>query len=298
MIRNLSPVQLGGSLYIPATHKNVNAICNENRYPLLKSCIIDTEDAISEDDLELGLEKISNMLENYKPNGLCLFIRPRNPQVLNQLLKIKNIDKIDGFSLPKFSTKVMHEYAQIISSCKDGFYIMPVLESRDIFSRERLEEICSFLRKNRLNVLTLRLGGEDMMQYLGLKRRCEDNIYELVGPSRVIGDVINIFKPYGFNITATVFNCINRHELFEKNVLEDLRQGLLGKTIIHPNQIEPINEAYKVSRQEYEMAKKMLDTDTQAIIVQDGQMGEKFAHSSWAKIILTRYHFYGLKEGN
>ncbi len=298
MIRNLSPVQLGGSLYIPATHKNVNAICNENRYPLLKSCIIDTEDAISEDDLELGLEKISNMLENYKPNGLCLFIRPRNPQVLNQLLKIKNIDKIDGFSLPKFSTKVMQEYAQIISSCKDEFYIMPVLESRDIFSRESLEEICSFLRKNRLNVLTLRLGGEDMMQYLGLKRRCEDNIYELVGPSRVIGDVINIFKPYGFNITATVFNCINRHELFEKNVLEDLRQGLLGKTIIHPNQIEPINEAYKVSRQEYEMAKKMLDTDTQAIIVQDGQMGEKFAHSSWAKIILTRYHFYGLKEAN
>ena len=68
--------------------------------------------------------------------------------------------------------------------------------------------------------------------------------------------------------------------------------------IIHPNQIEPINEAYKVSRQEYEMAKKMLDTDTQAIIVQDGQMGEKFAHSSWAKIILTRYHFYGLKEAN
>lgn len=298
MIRNLSPVQLGGSLYIPATHKNVNAICNENKYPLLKSCIIDTEDAISEDDLELGLEKISNMLENYKPNGLCLFIRPRNPQVLNQLLKIKNIDKIDGFSLPKFSTKVMQEYAQIISSCKDEFYIMPVLESRDLFSRERLEEICSFLRKKRLNVLTLRLGGEDMMQYLGLKRRCEDNIYELVGPSRVIGDVINIFKPYGFNITATVFNCINRHELFEKNVLEDLRQGLLGKTIIHPNQIEPINEAYKVSRQEYEMAKKMLDTDTQAIIVQDGQMGEKFAHSSWAKVILTRYHFYGLKEGN
>lgn len=298
MIRKISPVQLGGSLYIPATHKNIHAICNENRYPNLRSCIIDTEDAIAEDDLGIGLENISKMLEYYTPGELCLFIRPRNPQVLKQLLKIKNIHKIDGFSLPKFSTAVMHEYAQILSSCEHTFYVMPVLESRDLFSREKLEEICSFLLSDKLHILTLRLGGEDMMQYLGLKRRCEDNIYELVGPAKVIGEVINTFKPYGFNVTATVFNCIQQHELYEQNVLEDLRQGLLGKTIIHPNQIDPINEAYKVSSEDYEMAMKMLDKNTDAIIVHNGQMGEKFAHSSWAKIIHERYKFYGLKEEN
>jgi citrate lyase beta subunit len=294
MIHNLSPIELGGSLYIPAIHKNVNDICNADKYPQLRSCIIDTEDAISENDLESALQNIAKMLETYKPKQLRLFIRPRNPQVLKQLLRIKHIEKIDGFSLPKFSTEVMREYAQILTLCEHQFYIMPVLESLDLFSKEKLEEIRSFLLSCKLPVLTLRLGGEDMMQFLGLKRRCEDNIYDLVAPSRVIADVLTCFKPYGFNVTATVFNCIHQDALYKENVKEDLRQGLIGKTIIHPNQIDPINEAYKVSPQEFEMAANMLEEETKAIIVQEGQMGEKFAHMAWAKIILERHRFYGL----
>ncbi len=298
MIRKLSPIQLGGTLYIPATHKNMAAICNEKKYPELRSCIIDTEDAISEDELEFAMDNIAHMLQEYVPGNLCVFIRPRNPAVLQKILQIKDIDKVDGFSLPKFSTEVMHEYAHIIAQSKYQFHLMPVLESLDIFSKEKLEEIRSFLLESPLDILSLRLGGEDMMQYLGLKRRCEDNIYELVAPSRVIADVINTFKPFGFFISATVFNCIDKHELYEDNVFEDLRQGLIGKTIIHPSQIAPINEAYKVTKKDYEMALKMLDKDTAAIIVHDGQMGEKFAHTSWAKVILQRHHYYGLKEDN
>lgn len=294
MIRNLSPIELGGSLYIPATHINVNKICNADKYPQLRSCIIDTEDAIGEDELVYALKNISKMLETYEPKKLRLFIRPRNPQVLKQLLKIPYIEKIDGFSLPKFSTDVMREYAQILTLCEHQFYIMPVLESLDLFSKEKLEEIRSFLLTCRLPILTLRLGGEDMMQFLGLKRRCEDNIYTLVAPSRVIADVLTCFKPYGFNVTATVFNCIHQDELYKENVREDLRQGLIGKTIIHPNQIDPINEAYRVSPQEFEMATRMLEKETKAIIVQEGQMGEKFAHTAWAKVILERHRFFGL----
>ncbi len=296
MIRELSPIQLGGSLYIPATHKNIDEICNANKYPSLRSCIIDTEDAIDENELETALNNLSKMLQTYEAKELIVFVRPRNPKVLQTMLKIKDIDKIDGFALPKFSTEVMRQYAQIIDASPYDFHLMPVLESRDIFSRERLEEIRSFLLNSSLNILSLRLGGEDMMQYLGLKRRCEDNIYELVAPARVIADIINTFKPFGFNVSASVFNCIDKDQLYIKNVQEDLRQGLMGKTIIHPNQIEPINETYKVTDKEYDMALKMLDKDTEAIIVQEGQMGEKFAHTSWAKIILQRYKFYGLKK--
>ena len=72
MIRNLSPIQLGGTLYIPATHKNVDAVCNENKFPELRSCIIDTEDAIGEDELERALENISNMLQAYELKELSL----------------------------------------------------------------------------------------------------------------------------------------------------------------------------------------------------------------------------------
>lgn len=295
MIRKLSPVQLGGSLYIPATHKSLHAICNTDKYPHLRSCIVDTEDAIGEEEIESAIENIREMLIEYQPKELCLFIRPRNPDVLKELLKIEGIEKIDGFSLPKFSTEVMDEYKNILEASPSKFHLMPVLESLDLFSREKLEAIRSFLLSSSLSILSLRLGGEDMMKFLGLKRNCEDNIYQLVAPAKIIADVINVFKPFGFNITATVFNCINKPELFEENVREDLRQGLIGKTIIHPSQIEPVNDAYRVTRSEYEMALKMLDTKTKAIIVQEGQMGEKFAHASWAKVILERHRYFGLK---
>ncbi len=298
MIRNISPIQLGGSLYIPATHKNVYAVCNKNKYPALRSCIIDTEDAIIADDLDTALENISHMLNAYEPSALYLFIRPRNPHILQEILKLKNIEKIDGFSLPKYSTEVMKEYSHIISLSQKKFYIMPVLESHDIFSKKKLESIRDFLLTCKIPTLTLRLGGEDMMNYLGLKRKCEDNIYSLVGPAQVIGNVINIFKPFGFNISATVFNCIKHEKLFELNVIEDLKQGLIGTTIIHPKQIEVINRVYQVTHEDYMMAQKILDKQTSAIIVQKGQMGEKFAHASWARTILLREKYYGLKEDN
>lgn len=294
MIRNLSPVQLGGSLYIPATHKDLQAICSGRKYPQLRSCIIDTEDAIGEEELEDALKNIAVLLLQYEPGPLCVFIRPRNPEILKALLKIENIDRIDGFSLPKFSTEVMHAYELILHP--HAFYVMPVLESRDLFSTAKLEAIRSFLLASSLKTLCLRLGGEDMMQFLGLKRRCEESIYTLVAPAKIIADVITLFKPFGFTVTATVFNCINTPALFEQNAREDLRQGLLGKTIIHPEQIEPVNDAYRVTRSEYEMAVKMLDPQTKAIIVRQGQMGEKFAHTAWAEVVLERHRYFGLSR--
>lgn len=172
---------------------------------------------------------------------------------------------------------------------------MPVLESRDLFSSAKLESIRTFLLSSTLKTLCLRLGGEDMLQFLGLKRSCEESIYTLVAPAKIIADVITHFKPFGFSLSAPVFNCIGYTEVFAQTVREDLRQGLIGKTLIHPEQIEPVNEAYRITRSEYEMALKMLDAKTKAIILQEGQMGEKFAHTAWAEVMLERYKYYGLK---
>ncbi len=292
MIRPIHPVQLGGSLYIPATHPNLQPVCTHNKYPDLRSCIIDTEDAIDSHEVDDGLLKIRQMLQNYTPGELLLFIRPRNPEILQQLLQIEHIDKIDGFALPKFSTQHMQSYARILADRM--FYVMPVLESQDIFEPAKLEQIRNFLLTSTLNVLSLRIGGEDMLNFLGLKRPCDQSIYALNGPAYVIGSMLAIFKPFGFSLSAPVFNCIDKADLYLANVQEDLAQGLMGKTIIHPNQISPINEVYKVTSAQLSMAQKMVDRETKAIISEEGQMGEKSAHWQWAENILKRHRFYGL----
>lgn len=293
MIRPIDPIQLGGSLYIPATHSQLRAICSEHKYPHLRSCVIDTEDAIDLDDLDTALGNIEAMLAHYKAGALLVFIRPRNPEVLERLLQLEHIHNIDGFALPKFSTKLMEPYEALLAN--KPFHVMPVLESQDIFVPAKLEAIRAFLLNSAMHVLSLRIGGEDMLNFLGLKRQCEQSIYALNGPAYVIGSMLSIFKPFGFSLSAPVFNCIDKTELFKANVQEDLSQGLIGKTIIHPSQIKPINEAYQVTPSELNMAEKMLDNDTKAIIVEDGQMGEKFAHIQWARNILKRHEYYGLK---
>lgn len=297
ILRNIDPVALGGTLYIPAVHKNLLAVCTQNRYPSLRSVIVCTEDSILESDLPRAFDALGTLLETLSgEQELKLFLRPRNLAVLKEMLALPHVEKIDGFVLPKFDTHNMEEYLTLLGPKAACFYILPVIESRDMFDIAKLVRIRDALLVSPLNVLTMRIGGEDMLKHFGLKRRCEESLYDLVACASVIGDIIKVFKPHGFNIAAPVYNCIHAPEHYRSEVEADLRQGLIGKTIIHPGQIDPINEAYRVSLEELEMAEAMVAGETPAIIVKEGVMGEKFAHTSWARTILKRAEYYGVKN--
>jgi citrate lyase beta subunit len=297
MQRDIDAVTLGGTLYIPAIHKNLMPVCTQNRYPTLRSIIVCTEDSILESDLPNAFDAIRRLLETISgEQELKIFLRPRNLAVLNEMLALPHIETVDGFVLPKFDTGNMNDYLSLLEPVAASFYILPVIESADMFDMTKLVRIRDTLMASRLNVLTMRVGGEDMLKHFGLKRRCEESLYDLVAPASVIGDIIKVFKPYGFNIAAPVYNCIHATESYRAEVEADLRQGLIGKTIIHPGQIDPINDAYHVTSQELEMARAMVAKETPAIIVKDGVMGEKFAHTSWAETILKRAEYYGVKK--
>ena len=294
--RDIDPVTLGGTLYIPAIHKNLLAVCTQNRYPDLHSAVVCMEDAILESDLPAAFRAVEQLLASIPEQTLRIFMRPRNPEVLQQMLGLPYIERIDGFVLPKFDTANMLAYLKRLEPFSESFYVLPVLESREMFDRTCLTDIRDTLRASPLQTLTLRIGGEDMLKHFGLKRRCEDSLYDLVACASVIGEIIRVFKPYGFNIAAPVYNCIRDTERYRAEVEADLRQGLIGKTIIHPGQIAPLNEAYKVTADELEMARAMVVDKTPAIIVKEGVMGEKFAHGTWAGTILKRADWYGIKN--
>jgi len=295
--REIDPVTLGATLYIPAIHKNLLPVCIQNRYPALRSVIVCTEDSILESDLPKAFEAIEKLLEALpQEQALRIFLRPRSLAVLESMLTLPHIERIDGFVLPKFDTGNMAAYLTRLEPLADTFYILPVIESTDMFDTAKLVMIRDTLLASPLKVLTLRIGGEDMLKHFGLKRRCEDSLYDLVACASVIGDIIKVFKPYGFNIAAPVYNCIHDPVRYREEVEADLRQGLIGKTVIHPGQIEPLNEAYKVTSDELEMARAMVAAETGAIIVKKGVMGEKFAHVAWAETIIKRALYYGIQK--
>jgi citrate lyase beta subunit len=103
----MNHLELGASLYVPATHNEMLQIALGEKFPSLKSVIFDTEDSISYEEIPQAYENIMSLLSSLKDlnkkNRPLLFIRVRNPQEFKKVVQMKNIDIADGFVLPKFT---------------------------------------------------------------------------------------------------------------------------------------------------------------------------------------------------
>jgi len=72
---------LGATLFIPASHKNLEEILLHNSLPLLKSLVIDTEDGLDGRELETSMKRIEALLVKITNPKIILFLRPRNATV-------------------------------------------------------------------------------------------------------------------------------------------------------------------------------------------------------------------------
>jgi citrate lyase beta subunit len=292
MIRNINYYELGATLYIPVIHKDLNKIIFENKYPSLKSIVICLEDSISDNQVNDGLKNIEYILNNMEINkNLKIFIRPRNLQMLKDLLNYNNIYKIDGFSIPKFDTNNAVEYLDLFRKYND-FYFMPILETIDVFNQIKLEEISQLLKPFSDRVLTVRIGSEDILNLLKIRRNSNNMIYDILPFHMITAKIMQVFIPLGFNISGPVFNNFNNHEILHKEILKENEYGIFNKTIIHPIHIDEIQNKYKPYISEVEIAKRLLN-GKEAIFSVDNAMYEYKTHKNWAENIILRMEEYG-----
>ncbi|MFN8575724.1 MAG: HpcH/HpaI aldolase/citrate lyase family protein [Candidatus Sericytochromatia bacterium] len=301
-------LKLGASLYVPAIHNDIINIAKGLKFPNLKSVIFDTEDAISEDDLPFAYHNLNKMLnalaieslENDKSQKIInftkplIFIRVRNPEEYKKILKFENIEQITGFALPKFSVENMSDYLEKIIPNKK---YMPILE-KDIFNIRVLEKIKDFLLGYKENIISLRIGATDLLSAMNLRRNSQNTVYEIGVLNQVISNIITIFKPYGFNITGAVWEsfCESSKQKLEEEVRLDLLNGLFGKSVIHPWQVDIVQDMYKVSAEDYKTALKILDPYSPAVFKMYNRMNEKTTHSNWARSIIERSNIYGITQ--
>jgi citrate lyase beta subunit len=295
-------LRLGASLYVPAIHPELINLAKGTKYPALKSLIIDTEDSITSDDLPLAYENIRKLLKEIKPfgntqkdrNRPMVFIRVRNPKEYQRLSTFENIENIDGFALPKFTLENMEDYLKINLP---GKYLMPILE-KDIFKEGNIEKIRDYLLPHQERILSIRVGATDLLSSLGLRRDGHTCIYEIGIMNRIITNLVIAFKPYGFNITGPVWESFDEasKDKLQHEVKLDLLNGLFGKSIVHPWQIDIVQEMYQVERSDYETALKLLEPYSPAVFKLYDRMNEKATHSSWAKNIVEMAKIYGIRE--
>ena len=283
MIRRVSYFELGASLYTPCNHPNLQTLLQQGLSGA-RSMVFCLEDAINEDDVIPALGNLKKALRHLQPNGYFRrFIRPRNPMMLAELLRMTDIQKIDGFVLPKVDLNSFPLFkASLDNHARHPFALMPTLETEQIFDSSALIQIRTKLLAWQENIACLRIGGNDLMNILGLKRMQGKTVYET--PLRTVIDQLLItFRPHGFELSAPVFDFIEDPITLSREIESDISYGLFAKTAVHPDQIGIIEDQYALFVANHQsQAGAVVNDQAPAVFKQGGQMMERTCHQKWA----------------
>ncbi|MDR2187675.1 MAG: HpcH/HpaI aldolase/citrate lyase family protein [Azonexus sp.] len=293
------PTQLGASLYVPATHHALAEIAAGTRLASVRSLIVCTEDSVSAQHLPDALGNLAKALRHIKTRtDRLIFVRARNPQILQAILNMAGADQLTGFVLPKVTAENIDDYLKPLQG--HPHRVMPTLETSETFRESAMYDFLRLLeqpsRRNR--IFSLRIGGNDLLALLRMRRPRGRTIYE-TPLGHVIARLATIFIPQGFSLSAPVFEHMDDPETLSREIEYDLNHGLVGKTAIHPNQIPLIERHYRVCERDINAAVRILAPDAPGVFSFDQSMCELATHRPWAQaVLLAARHFGSIEQVN
>lgn len=299
----VSPYQLGATLYMPATRTDIDQVILNQKVPGLTSLVICLEDAVSHNEVDAAVDNLTRTLSRLNTHSEVssdapsahrplVFIRPRHQAMAQWLIQHLDLSEIDGFVLPKFTRKDLVPWAALLESTH--LYWMPTLETADVFDLLNMQQLATALDAHPLRerILALRIGGNDLMNLLSLRRHRTLTLYD-TPMGFVIQMLTCLFASRGFALTAPVCEIIDDEPLLSRELEKDIAHGLVGKTAIHPSQVSTINRALAVHQNDYKDASDILEA-THAVFKSNGAMCEPATQHHWANHILVRAMHYGM----
>ena len=284
----LDPALLGASLYVPATHAKLDRVL-DGRTSTARSLIACTEDAVAEDDVGAALAQLKRVLKTLPPrtSGPLRFVRVRNPEVLGRLLAMPGVERLHGVVIPKADRRSLPAYLRRLDG--HDLMMMPTLETAAVFEPREMLALRRLLSNPavRARCLALRIGGNDLLCLLGMRRPRNCTLYE-TPMGALIANLVLTFRPQGFALTAPVFEYLDEPGLLLDETRRDRAMGLVGKTAIHPDQVEIIESGFKLCERELAAARAVLGADAPAVFKFDGAMLEPAVHRQWAASVVSR----------
>jgi len=295
-MQDLDPIALGATLYVPATRDDLAEVASGARYPTLRSAVICLEDSIREDEVPSALKRLSALLQTLasrtdQPSRPMLFVRPREAGMLAHILTMRGIEHVEGFVIPKATADNLPRY--LAALVHDHHLLMPTLETREVFDHAEMRRLREQLLAIQERVLAIRIGGNDLLQTLGARRSAVRTAYDGPLGGTIVG-LIAGFAPWGFALSAPVFEGYGNPALLREELERDIEHGLLTKTAIHPSQLATIHEAYAVTPDDLGEAHALLSRDSRAVFASNSTMCEPATHRTWAASILRRAEYFGV----
>ena len=297
MSKIIDSLALGATMYVPVIHPDVADIITGQRYRGLKSVVLCLEDALAVTDVDRGLKALSRLLEKRRgPQSVLTFVRPRNLAMAKIIATYTGIEQVQGFVVPKISSHNLGAWLDIAQSTH--LSLMATLESQWVFDPDSVGQFIAELDShNTERLMALRIGGNDLLSCLGLRCVRGRTVYE--GPINwLMSQLMCRFGSRGYALTAPVFDVIDDMETLHRECLQDVDFGFVGKTAIHPSQVEVIHECFAVWASDVKSAQAILAQGASAVFKSDGAMAEPATHTEWAKRVLKRFDVYGYKQGS
>jgi len=240
---------------------------------------------------------------------------------------------------PSNGWRYFEELKQVNKFLDQPLYGMPILESSGIIKLETrttyLLKIKEILDVYKDLVLNIRIGATDLSGQYGMRRSYEFTIYDIAVIRYCIASIINVFgrSTDGYVISSPVWEYFSpgsrvlkpqlRKSPFQeqhgplglqlrqrlicshidgliKEVILDKANGLIGKTIIHPNHLAAVQALYAVTHEEYSDATDILQNGNGGVLksAYNNKMNEVKPHINWAKKIMTMSKIYGVLKEN
>jgi citrate lyase beta subunit len=232
--------------------------------------------------------------------------------------------------------RILDDYNRSKSSNSPILYGMPILETSDVIFRESrlntLLEIQALLTRYKQYVLNVRIGATDFSSIFGLRRNPDMTIYDIGVIRDCVTDIINIFgrSDNSFVISGPVWeyfksarvlkpqlretpfqetmgkdglrlrlSYINRYvDGLIREVAYDKENGIIGKTIIHPTHLQPVQALYVVTHEEYIDAMSIISNNQgdQGVMKSqyENKMNEIKPHLNWSNRIIIRSKIFGV----
>jgi len=312
---------LGACLYMPGIRKDLLKDILINKKMGANTITLCIEDSVSTNQV---LQAENNIINLFKSIGLLLignpyfidtlpliFIRVRNINQLKKLLNESSFIGLCGFIFPKFDHEIGEKYFSVLKEYNISnnriLYGLPILETPSIIHKEtrtiELIKVKHVLDSYKEYVLNIRIGGTDFSGLYSLRRSKNFTIYDLIVVRDCISDIINIFKRDDYVISGVVYEYFNKALDFHNNILIketllDITNGLTGKTVIHPSQVNIVNSLMVVSKEDYIDANNIISSSLNGVIKSNysNKMNEIKPHEKWAKEILLKANIMGVFE--
>lgn len=291
--------RLGATLYMPVINKHAPLIMKGSDHCGAGSIVLCLEDALHENDVEQGLKDLATGLLRRKDTDVSnqktmVFVRPRNLDMAKQICEMPGINSVDGFIVPKINLINGPGWFELSRDCE--IPLMPTAETAEFFDPYYVSQVrAMFDAAGRESIVAVRIGGNDLLSAMGLRRRAGRISHE--GPlSYVMNMISSHMMAHGYPVSAPVFEVISDQDTLVREVTEDVERGFVSKTAIHPCQIQMIHEAFKADAEEIRVAQMILDEEAAAVFQENGAMCEPATHKNWAERITMRAKIWGVRK--